>query len=86
MRNMSKNLESGNNMKEYDENSSINIEYKCDQYLLTFKEKVSTHILNMHRKCIHCRKIFTTEKVLETHRKAIHKKYKKSIILKEKPV
>ena len=84
---------SGNNMKEHDENyhiknnSSINIEYKCDQCILTFKEKseVSIHIINMHKKCIHCRKIFTTEKLLETHIKAIHKKENKKHNIEREP-
>ena len=81
-----------NNMKEHDENhhiknsSSNNIEYKCDRCTLTFKEKIEvpTHIIDKHRKCTHCRKIFTTEKVLETHIKAIHNKdYKKHNIERE---
>ena len=54
--------------------------YKCDKCTLTFKEKgeASSHIIDVHRKCTLCKNIFTTEKVLETHIKAIHKK---SIIL-----
>ena len=59
-------------MKEHDENhhiknsSSNNIEYKCDICTLTFKYKceVPAHIIDKHRKCTHCKKIFTTEKVL----------------------
>ena len=42
-----------------------NIEYKCEECTLTFKEKseVSTHNVNINRKCTHCRQIFITEKV-----------------------
>ena len=68
-------------MKEYDENhhiiksSSNNIEYKCDWCTLTFKDKceVPANIIDKHRKCTQRRNIFKTEKVLETHIKAVHK-------------
>ena len=81
-----------NNMKEHDENhhiqnsSSNNIKYKCDRYTLKFKDKceLPPNIIDKQRKCTHCRKIFTTEKVLETHIKTIHNKdYKKHKIERE---
>ena len=81
------------NMKEHDENhhiknsSSNNIEYKCDICTLTFKDKceVPAHIIDKHRKCTHCKKIFTTEKVLETHIKAIHNKNDKKHNIEREP-
>ena len=71
-----------NNIKEHDENhhiknsSSNNMECKCDRNTLTFKDKceVPAPIIDKQRKCTNCRKIFTIEKVLETHIKAIHNK------------
>ena len=66
--------------------ASNNIEYKCDGCTLTFKDKceVPTHIIDKHRKCTDCWKIFSTEKALETHIKTMHNKdYKKHNIERE---
>ena len=38
------------------------------------KRKLNDHIGNIHKKCSLCKRIFTTNKSLESHETAVHKK------------
>ena len=51
-------------------------EYCCQYCSKTFSDKGSLiqHIANQHKKCGVCSHIFPSEKVLEAHAKAVHKK------------
>ena len=50
--------------------------YSCDNCTKTYlvKTELIEHITNEHKKCGVCNNIFPSEKVLEAHAKAVHKK------------
>ena len=75
-----KNFKSEANLKTHDKRCHMkkgsDNEYCCQYCSKTFSDKGSLveHITNQHKKCCVCNNIFPSEKVLEAHAKAVHKK------------
>ena len=74
------------NLKTHDE-KGISNRYTCEYCSRSFLAKINLlgHITNQHKKCDVCQNIFQSEKVLEAHKRSVHKKVQLKHTIEREP-